>query len=132
MIFVLAGSGLGIVISLAESLAAFLDWALAEDTPVYPEGPTYDFDGDGQMNMDDPDDDADGVNDEDDNYPYDASRSICDCGRPQPTFSLAGKGAGDFLPALLQFENVARLRGARATSLGTLLQNRSNQLTVVF
>jgi hypothetical protein len=132
MIFVLAGSGLGLTISFAESLAAFLDWLAAEDPPVYPEGPTYDYDGDGLMNMDDPDDDGDGVNDDVDNYDYDPTRSICDCGRPQIANSFVTGAAGDFLPALVSVLNVARPQAARAVSLGTLLQGRPNTLAVVF
>lgn len=132
MIFVLAGSGLGILISLAESLAAFLDWMAAEDTPVYPEGPTYDFDGDGLMNMDDPDDDNDGVPDDQDNYPYDKDKSICDCGRPQPAFSLTSRAPNDFLPSVVGFLTATRTHSARAISLGTVLQGRANQLTVIF
>lgn len=132
MIVVLAGSGLGLTIAFAESLAAFVDWLFTETPPENPKGETGDWDGDGLLNYEDPDDDNDGVDDGADNYPWDKDKSICDCGRPRAAISLTSSSAGDFLPALVQLFNATQAQRARAISLGVLMQGQPNTLAVIF
>ena len=130
MILVLAGSGTLTVISLAESLAAFVEWLFREDPD--PTSPDRDYDGDGLTNAEDPDDDNDGVPDSEDNYPYDDDKSICDCGRPQAAISLTTGAAGDMLPSLVNFLNATQPQRARAISLGAIVQGQSAVLGLVF
>jgi hypothetical protein len=132
MIFILAGSGLGLTIAFAESLAAFVDWLFTETPPENPKGTTGDWDGDNLLNYEDPDDDNDGVNDDVDNYPWDSSRSICDCGRPRAAISLTPGAAGDFLPTLVRALTATQAQRARALSLGVLLQGQPNTLAAIF
>lgn len=130
MIVVLAGSGTITIISLAESLAAFLDWLFREDPD--PTSPDRDYDGDGLTNAEDPDDDNDNVPDSEDNYPYDKDRSICDCGRPRAAISLTSGAAGDFLPSLVSVLNATQAQRAKAVSLGAVAQGQSAVLGLIF
>lgn len=132
MIFILAGSGLGLTIAFAESLAAFVDWLFTETPPENPKGETGDWDGDNLLNPEDPDDDNDGVPDGQDNYPWDKDKSICDCGRPRAAFSLVTSGAGDFLPSLVKLFSATQAQRARAFSLGVLVPGQPNTLAVIF
>ena len=128
MIVVLAGSGFITTVSLANSLAGFLDWLFRPDPD--PTSPNRDYDGDGLTNAEDPDDDNDGVPDSDDNYPYDKDKSICDCGRP--AISLVNTSFGDILPSLVTALNAAQAQQAKAVSLGALIQGQSPSLAFVF
>ncbi|HEY7566225.1 MAG TPA: hypothetical protein VH762_01530, partial [Gemmatimonadaceae bacterium] len=132
MIIVLAGSGLGLTIAFAESLAAFVDWLFTETPPENPKGETGDWDGDGLLNYEDPDDDNDHVDDGVDNYPWDKDKSICDCGRPRAAISFTASAAGDFLPSLVRVLTATQAQRARAVSLGVLLQGQPNTAAVIF
>jgi hypothetical protein len=122
MIVVLAGSGLITTISLAESLAAFLDWLFREEPSQTGDcddtGPTGDCDGDGVQNSDD-------------EYPYDKDKSICDCGRPRAAISFTTSAGGD-LPSLVRILDATQVQRARLVSLGALLPGRPNTLAVLF
>lgn len=128
MILVLGGSGTLLLIEIAESFAAFLDWLFREDPD--PTSPDRDYDGDGLTNAEDPDDDNDGVADENDNYPYDKDKSICDCGRP--ALSLVKTSFGDFLPSLVTALNATQAQRATALSLGVIIQGQAPSLALVF
>ena len=135
MIFVLAGVGAEISIIVTDMVVKWSEWlGMKYNDYTTSTGPNQDYDGDGILNKDDTDDDNDGVADKDDNYPYDPLASICDCGRPHAAFSLATGAAGNFLPALVSVLNAtqAQSAGARSLSLGTVIQNRPNTLTMIF
>jgi len=120
MIVVLAGSGFITTVSLANSLAAFLDWLFREDPPECDDnGPTGDCDGDGVQNSED-------------DYPFDEDKSICDCGRPRAAISLTTGAAGDFLPSLVNLLSATQPQGAKAVSLGAIVQGQSAMLGPVF
>ncbi len=93
-------------------------------------GPNHDLDGDGIPNKDDKDDDGDGYDDDKDSFPHDASRHICDCGRPVISFGTSA--AGDFLPSLVSALNATQAQRAKAVSLGAIVQGQSTVLGLVF
>jgi hypothetical protein len=131
VIIVVAASGLGLL-----AMAADLAWniweraAMAYNDYTTSTGPTKDFDGDGIANKDDKDDDNDGTPDEDDNYPYDPTRTICDCGRPALSFLTTN--AGDVLPSFVSALNATQAQRAKAVSLGAIAQSQSGSLALVF
>jgi hypothetical protein len=130
VVVVVAASGLGLL-----AMAADLAWNIWERASMAwndyqtSTGPTKDFDGDGVANKDDKDDDNDGVPDEDDNYPYDPTRTICDCGRPALSFLT---NVGDVLPSFVSAFNATQAQKAQAVSLGAVAQGQSALLTLVF
>lgn len=131
LIFVLAGTGFGLTAMIADTILNIWEHSvLAYNDYKQVWGPNADPDNDGLKNKDDPDDDGDGYNDDKDNYPHDASKHICDCGRPAASFS--GSAAGDILPSLIAALNATQAQSARAFSLGALAPGRSNTLAVIF
>ena len=131
VVVVVAASGLGLL-----AMAADIAWNIWERASMAwndyqtSTGPTKDFDGDGVANKDDKDDDNDGVPDEDDNYPYDPTRTICDCGRPALSFLTTN--AVDVLPSLVSAFNATQAQRAKAISLGAVAQGQSALLTLAF
>lgn len=131
LIFVLAGTGFGLTAMIADTVLNIWEHAVfAYNDYKQVWGPNADPDGDGIPNKDDPDDDGDGYNDDQDNYPHDASRHICDCGRP--ALSFASSAAGEILPSLVAALNAAQAQSPRALSLGPLASGRPNTLAILF
>ncbi|MGQ0639595.1 MAG: hypothetical protein ACT4P6_02325 [Gemmatimonadaceae bacterium] len=120
MIVVLAGSGFITTVSLANSLAAFLDWLFREDPPECEDNmPTGDCDGDGVQNGED-------------EYPFDEDKQICDCGRPRAAISLTTSAAGDILPSLVSVLSATQPQKAKAISLGAVSLGQPVSLAFVF
>ncbi len=119
----LGGIGTGTLVDLIRTV-------MTSDGNANASAKNTDLDGDGVPDDQDQDDDGDGWNDDSDHYPRDASKHICDCGRPAVSFTSGVRA--ELLPELLSTLNTAQARLATAVSLGPVASGQSTSIAATF